>query len=135
MTADRVFCDSGVLVRYFVDDDPARSFAAARLIDGDIDVVVSTAVLLEAVHVLHGDYRIANPELGEGLIAFLTKANVELSDADQSGAVAALRWSLRVSARRIPDAIIAAAADRAGCDWIATFDEALTSPTVPVRLI
>jgi predicted nucleic acid-binding protein len=30
---------------------------------------------------------------------------------------------------------LAAAAEQAGCDWIATFDEAFTSPTVPSRLI
>jgi predicted nucleic acid-binding protein len=69
------------------------------------------------------------------LITFLTRENVELLDADRAATVAALRWSLRASARRIPDAIIAAAAERAGCDMIATFDESFASPTVPARLL
>ncbi len=77
----------------------------------------------------------ANPEIADALVAFLTKRGVELADADQAYAVAALRWSARVSARRIPDALIAAAADRAGCDIIATFDEALTTSSVPVRML
>jgi predicted nucleic acid-binding protein len=44
-------------------------------------------------------------------------------------------WSLTTSARRIPDAIIAKAAEASGVDYIATFDERMSSPGVPVRLI
>jgi len=131
----RIFIDSSVLIRYLVEDDVPRALAAADLIDGDDGLVISTSVLLEVVHVLRRDRNLGNPEIGQGLIAFLSKENVELIDADRAGTVAALQWSLRVSARRIPDAIIAAAAELAGCDRIATFDEAFVSPTVPVRLI
>lgn len=129
-----MFCDTSVLVRYFVGDDPPRSLAAARLVDSDQTLVVSTAVILELVHTLRHDYGASNPEIGNGLIRFLSQPTVELSDADRSSMVAALQWSLRVSARRIPDAVIAAAAERAGCDFIATFDETFSSPTVPVWL-
>lgn len=131
----RVFCDTGVLVRYFIDDDPPRSFAAATLVDSDHTLIVSTAVLLELVHALRTDYGIANPDLGAGLIRFLSRADVELSDADQAATIAGIDWTLRVSARRIPDALIAAAAEHARCDIIATFDESLQSPSVPVRRI
>jgi len=135
VSAARLFCDTSVLVRYFADDDPPRSLAAARMVDGDDTLVVSTASLLELVHVLRTDYGIHNPALGNGLIRFLTRENIELVDADQGATVAAIRWSLRVSARRIPDAIIAAAAEHARCDAIATFDERMESPGVPVRLL
>jgi len=54
-------------------------------------------------------------------------------DGPKAATIAGLDWSRRVSARRIPDALIAAAADHAGCDRIATFDESFRSPTVPVR--
>ena len=133
--SDRVFVDTSVLARAFAEDDPPRALAAARLLDGDATIVVSTGVLLELIHGLRTRYGIDNPRIGVGLITLLTRDNVELVDADQAAAVAAIRWTLRVAARRIPDAIIAAAADRAGCDWIATFDEGFTSPTVPVRTI
>jgi predicted nucleic acid-binding protein len=131
----RVFVDTSVLVRYFADDDPARSFAAAGLIDGGDTVVVSTTALLELVHVLRSDHGIGNPALAEVLIRFLSRANVELADADQAATITGLQWTTRVSARRIPDALIAAAAEHAGCDWIATFDERMASPTVAVRTI
>lgn len=133
--ARRVFCDTGILVRYFADDDPPRALAAARLVDGQDILVVSTTVLIEVAHVLRTQHGRTNPEVSEALVAFLTKRRVELSDADQSETVAALQWSARVSARRIPDALISAAAMRAGCDLIATFDERLTSPTIPVQML
>lgn len=131
----RVFCDTGVLVRYFADDDPPRALAAAQLIDGDDTLVISTGVLIEVAHVLRTEHGRTNPEISQALVAFLTKRGVELSDADQAQTVAALQWSARVSARRIPDALIAAAAERARCDVIATFDEGLTRSTVPVRML
>jgi predicted nucleic acid-binding protein len=133
--ARRVFCDTGVLVRYFAEDDPPRALAAARLIDGDDLLVVSTGVLIEVAHVLRTQHGHANPEIALALVAFLTKRGVELVDADRAQAVAALRWTARVSARRIPDALISAAAERAGCDFIATFDEGMRSSTVPVRML
>ena len=132
---DRIFCDTSVLVRYFAEDDPPRAMAAARLFDSDVTLVVSTVALLELIHVMRTDYGVANPALGEGLIRFLTRDGVELVDADQGATVAAIRWSLRSSARRIPDAILAAAAEHARCDAIATFDERMESPTVPVQLL
>lgn len=134
MMVRRVFCDTGILVRYFADDDPPRALAAARLIDGGDTLVISTAVLIEVVHVLRTQHGRANPEIANALIAFLTKRGVELVDADLPEAVAALRWSARVSARRVPDALISAAANHARCDLIATFDERMSTVDVPVRL-
>ena len=131
----RVFCDTGILIRYFADDDPPRALAAARLIDGGDTLVISTAVLIEVVHVLRTQHGRANPEIADALIAFLTKRGVELVDADEAEAVAALRWSARVSARRIPDALISAAAQHARCDLIATFDESMSAVDIPVRML
>lgn len=135
MMVRRVFCDTGILVRYFADDDPPRALAAARLIDGGDTLVISTAVLIEVVHVLRTQHGRADPEIADALIAFLTKRGVELVDADLPEAVAALRWSARVSARRVPDALISAAANHARCDLIATFDERMSTVDVPVRLL
>jgi predicted nucleic acid-binding protein len=133
--AERVFCDTGVLIRYFAEDDVPRALAALNLIESDATLVLSTGVLFEAVHTLRTQFGVTNPALGGGLIRFLSRANVELSDADSAAVVAGIQSSLNLSARRIGDAILAAAAEQAGCDWIATFDEAFASPTVPSRLL
>jgi predicted nucleic acid-binding protein len=131
----RVFCDTSVLVRYFAEDDIPRAAAAAQLIESDSLLVVSTGVLIELVHALRTQYGIPNPHLARLIGAFLLRSNVELSDADVNSVVTALQWSTRVSARRIPDAIVAAAAERAGCEVIVSFDEKFASPSVPVRLL
>lgn len=132
---ERVFCDSGVLIRYFAEDDLPRAIAALDLIESEARLVISTGVLFESIHTLRTQLGITNPTLGKGIIRFLTRANVELSDADAGSVIAGIEWSMQYSARRLPDAIIAAAAEQADCDWIATFDEAFSSPTVPSRLL
>jgi hypothetical protein len=90
---------------------------------------------MEAVHALRSTGLVSDPDIVGGLIAFLSRSNVELVDADKAYVVAALQRTLRISVCRVPDAIIAAAADQASCDWIATFDERFSSPRVPSRLL
>ena len=130
-----VFCDTSVLIRYFAEDDIPRALAASTLVDSETQLVVSTGVILETVHVLRTQYGFANPVLSELLVRFLSRRNVTVSDADKSGLIGALYWTQGVSARRISDAIVVAAAQRAGAEAIATFDEKMASPTVPVRML
>lgn len=131
----RVFCDTSVLIRYFAEDDIPRAVAAATLIDSDATLVVSTGVILETVHVLRGEHGFGNPDLVAVLVRFLSRSNVELADADKIGLIGALHWTQAFSARRIPDAVLVAAAQRASVEMIATFDEKMSSPSVPVRLL
>jgi predicted nucleic acid-binding protein len=132
---ERVFLDTSVLIRYLADEDPPRAFAAATLIESPRILVISGVVILETIHSLRTEMGLQNPTLALAIIAFLSRDNVELVDADRANVVAALRWTMESSARRIPDAILAATASQAGCDWIATFDEAFASPNVPSRLL
>jgi predicted nucleic acid-binding protein len=132
---ERVFLDASVVVRYLSEDDPARAVAAAELIDGDRTMVISGVVLLESMHALRTGMGHENPALSRALIRFLTRENVEIVDADKAHLVAALERAMGTSARRISDAVIAATAEHAGCAWMATFDEAFRSPTIPARLI
>jgi predicted nucleic acid-binding protein len=133
--SERVFLDTSVLIRYLAGGDPPRAFAAASLIDSNRTLVISGVALIETVHVMRTEAGMTNPDVARALIAFLSRANVELVDADRAHVVAALEWSLASSARRIPDAILASTASQARCDWIATFDESFASPTVPYRLL
>jgi predicted nucleic acid-binding protein len=132
---ERVFLDASVVVRYLAEDDPPRALAAAQLIEGERTLVVSGVVLLESMHALRAGLGHENPALGRALIRLLTRENVEVADADKAHLVVALERSLAASARRISDAVIAATAEHAGCAWIATFDEAFRSPSVPARTI
>jgi predicted nucleic acid-binding protein len=131
----RAFVDTSVLTRYFTEDDVPRALAAAQLVESDVELVISTSVLIELIHSLRTQQSMTNPQLGGLLVRFLSRPNVELVDADKADVISALFWTQNSSARRIPDAIISAAAHRAEVDYIATFDEKLRSPSVPVRLL
>ena len=130
-----VFCDTSVLIRYFAEDDIPRAAAAAALFDSDVELVISTGVILEAIHVLRTHYGFDNPILGDLLTRLLLRERIQVSDADKAGLLGALSWSRGSSARRIADALIATTAEQAGVDFIATFDEKVESPSVPVRLL
>lgn len=132
MTA--AFCDTSVLIRYFAEDDIARAAAAAALIDSDTRVVLSTAVIVETVHVLRRLYGFADLRIASLLLRFLSRTNVEVADADKAGVIAAIT-SIRGSSRRVPDALIVMAAQQARVDFIATLDEKLTSPLLQVRML
>lgn len=129
-----IFVDTSVLTRYFAEDDVPRALAAAQLVESDAELVISTSVLIELIHSLRTQQTMTNPQLGGLLIRFLSRPNVVLVDADKSTVISALFWTQNSSARRIPDAIISAAAHHAEVDFIATFDEKLGSSSVPVRL-
>lgn len=129
------FCDTSVLIRYFAEDDILRALAAAELIDSGTDLVLSTGVILETIHVLRTDYGFDNPILGDLLIRFLSRTNVNLIDADKAAVLDALSWTQNSSARRIADALLSTAAEQAEVDFIATFDEKLRSPLIPVRML
>ena len=130
-----VFCDTSVLIRYFAEDDIPRAAAAAAFLDSGQEIVVSTGVILECLHVLRSQHGFTNPVLADLFTRFLSLQRVTVSDADKSGVLGAIAWTRNVSARRIADALIVSAAKRAGVEAIATFDEAMSSPTVPVRLL
>lgn len=130
-----VFCDTSVLIRYFAEDDLPRAAAVAGLIDSGRDLVLSTGVLLETLHVLRTQHGFTSPLLADLFTTFLSHDRVSVSDADKAGLLGALAWTRGVSARRVADAIIVAAAERAGVEAIVTLDEAMSSPTVPIRLL
>ena len=129
-----VFCDTSVLIRYFAEDDIPRAAAAAALIDGDSTLAVSTTVILETLHVLRRRYGFDDELLGHLLSRFLSRTNVDLADADKRGVLSAIATN-QGSARRVPDALIVMAARQARVDYIATFDEKLRTPHVPVRML
>ena len=81
----------------------------------------------DAIALLKADHRKV-----EDLFAKFEKAR---DDNRKKALAREICLELQLSERRIPDALLAAAAEGAGCDWIATFDEQFASPSVPSRLI
>jgi predicted nucleic acid-binding protein len=135
MNEGRVFADTSVLIRYFAEDDIPRAVAAARLLEGGSTIVISTGVILEVLHVLRTEFGFQNPRLADLFVRLLTYAPVELADAEQAALTHAIAATRGMSARHISDAVLSAAAESARCNYIASFDEKLSSARVPVRLI
>ena len=88
-----VFCDTSVLIRYLAEDDVPRAAAAASLIDSDRTLVVSTTVLIELTHALRTSHGMTNAMIARLVVAFLSRRNVDLVDADKAAAIAGLFWS------------------------------------------
>ena len=81
---DRLFLDTNVLLRFFLDDIPHQSAAAARLmgrvVTGDVVVVISSTVLLEVVYVLEKRRHLPRLEIRQKLMTLIELSSVELDE-------------------------------------------------------
>lgn len=118
--------DTNVLVRFLVQDDPAQSARAAKLIERAVArneaLFVSDLVLCETVWVLLSAYRVPRAEVADLLAQVLKASHLAFRDAE------ALLRALRAFVRGKGDFteyVIREHALIAGCDDVATFDRAL----------
>jgi predicted nucleic acid-binding protein len=127
------FLDTSVIVRYLVEDQPALTDRAARIIDGSRDLLVTDIVIAEVAWVLTKVYRIPREAVVDDLVSFLQKENIGTWEMDKGEAVQGLllcRPSGRVS---FADAMVWAAARSAGAPLVYSFDERFPSDGVEVR--
>ena len=117
--------DTNVLARFVVADDPAQSAAATTLIDSLSEAepgYVSREVLIELVWLLRSVYAMPRDAIG-GVIDRLLRSSTLVVEADED-AVQALK-SYQAGAGDFADLMILAAARRAGCETLYTFDRRL----------
>ena len=126
--------ETSVLVRYLTDDPPEMAEVAAALIDGDRTVWVNALILAETWFTLARPYGLAREAIADLLVALVSRPNVQFLDMEKDDALVALmmcRPSNRVS---IADALIWAAARRAGASTY-TFDRRFPSDRLEVRVL
>ncbi len=114
--------DSNILVRFLVQDDPAQSAMARSLLSrcsAREPGFVGREVLVELVWVLERAYGRAAPDISSALIGLLEAEELVVEDADDVAAAAVAYGSGMTD---FADHMIAAAAMRAGCDTLYTFD-------------
>ena len=114
--------DTNILVRFLVQDDPDQSAKARSLLDRcsvKEPGFVGREVLIELVWVLERAYGRSPPSISAVLIGLLEAEELVLEDADDV-ATAAVAYGSGVA--EFADHMIAAAADRAGCGTLYTFD-------------
>jgi predicted nucleic-acid-binding protein len=115
--------DTNVLVRYVVQDDPAQSAAATRLIENFTAAdagFVSMIVVVETVWVLQSSYKADRPEIARVLETLLRSRELVVEHAE-------LVWqALRIftqSGADFADCLIQRCGHAAGCDQTVTFDQ------------
>jgi predicted nucleic-acid-binding protein len=115
--------DTNVLVRYVVQDDPAQSATASRLIENFTVAdpgFVSTIVVVETVWVLQSSYKAERAEIARMLETLLRSRELVVERAE-------LVWqALRIftqSGADFADCLVERCGHAAGCDETVTFDQ------------
>lgn len=115
--------DTNVLVRYVVQDDPAQSAVATRLIENFTAAdpgFVSMFVVVEMIWVLQSSYKAGRPEIARVLETLLRSRELVVERAE-------LVWqALRIFTRSegdFADCLIQRCGQAAGCDETVTFDQ------------
>ncbi len=120
-------------MRYLMNDAPMLADRAARIIDSDIELVLTGGVLAEVAFVLTKTYNIPRLIAVDQLIALVQKENIRCAGLDKSIVIQALllcRPSGRVS---FADALLWASARSAGQHVIYSFDKRFPSIGVTIR--
>jgi len=127
------FLDTSMVVRYLTGDPPGIAEEAARIIDGENDLVVTDVVIVETAYVLTSVYRVPRDVVVDHLIAFLQKENIAVHRLDERLVLQGLlmcRPSGRIS---FADAMVWAAARDADAEAIYSLDERFPREGICVR--
>ncbi len=114
--------DTNVLVRFLVQDEPVQARAAAEIMGGLTEAspgFISREVLLEVFRVLRAAYGLDRETLCDAVEGLATSIEIVVEDAGDALAAAAIA---RAGEADFADAMIVAAARRAGCEALVTFD-------------
>lgn len=119
--------DTDVLVRYFLQDDPEKGPAAARLIDGAHELGISLVALAEIAFVLSRNYGVPREEVVDRLVELLRKRNFEVLGMDKTLVASALLLCRPSGRVNYADALINADARAHIVERLYTFDERFPS--------
>ncbi len=115
--------DANIMIRYFVQDDPAQAKSASRLIRSltpEEPGWISIAVLMELNWVLGKKYKVERSELIRILTHLIESVSFEIESQQEVEAAIALYRTKNIG---FADCLIAVSALSAGCSPIFTFDK------------
>ncbi len=115
--------DTNVLVRYFLQDDPEKGPAPARLVDGAPELGISLVALAETAFVLSRSYGVPREQVVDRLVGLLRKRNIESLGIDKTMVASALLLCRPSGHVNYADALINAEARAHAVDRLYTFDE------------
>ena len=124
--------DTSMVVRYLTGDPSELAEVAARVIDGEDELLVTDVVLVETAYVLTSVYDVPRETVIDHLIALLRKANIDTFKIEKDLVLEALlmcRPSGRVS---FADALLWAAARSEPGAAVYSLDERFPSDGISV---
>ncbi|HEY9127648.1 MAG TPA: type II toxin-antitoxin system VapC family toxin [Acidobacteriaceae bacterium] len=116
--------DTNILVRLFMDDEPAQTAKVIRLLhslSAEEQGWISLPVVMELAWVLTKIYHVSRPELVRVLKTLLSRKELLLEQAELIHAAIHLYSKANVG---FADSIIMASSQAAGCSQTFTFDQA-----------
>jgi predicted nucleic acid-binding protein len=128
-----IAADTSVLVRYLVGTPVAQARQAARLIDDDLEIGISSVALAECAHILRTQYEVPARDVIDSLIDLVQRENIRMLGVSTELVVQHLVLARSMPGRPIPDALIVAAAVAGSAESLATFDRDQRRYGIPIR--
>jgi predicted nucleic acid-binding protein len=125
--------DTNVILRYLNQDHASLSQKAAEIIESDLQLLVTSAVLAECVYVLITVYAMPRTVVIDAVARFVQRANVLITHVDKSFAVESLLLCRDSGRVQVVDALLWAEAKTNGILDIYTFDRRFPSEDVTVH--
>lgn len=124
--------DTSVVVRYLAGLPADQALRARAFMDAAGDLGVSVLVLLETGHVLRANYGVRRQRVVDALLELVTLRNVAVIGLPKDVVVQALARAREIDSAPFADSLIAATAEVAGAESIATFDRKMRGHGLPV---
>ena len=124
--------DTSILIRYLVQDDPAQSLRANKIIDKLTEQApgfVSVVVVAEVAWVLRSRYKAKPLEIADAIERILSIDSLRVQNEQQ---VYQAVVAVRAGEGTLADALICALGSSAGCTKTLTFDERSRLPDFEV---
>ena len=114
--------DTNVILRYLTQDNETLALRASDIIDSERDLLISSAVLAECVHVLGTVYQMPRTVVIDAITEFIQRSNIILPHIEKALAVEAISFCRDSGRVHIVDALLWAEARTSMIADIYTFD-------------
>jgi len=114
--------DTNVILRYLTQDNEVLAQRAGDIIESERDLMISSAVLAECVHVLGTVYQMPRSVVIDAIVDFIQRSNIILPHIDKALAIEAITLCRDSGRVHIVDALLWAEARTSAIPDIYTFD-------------
>lgn len=124
--------DTSMIVRYLTGDPPDLAEVSAEMIDGVAPLLVTDVVIVETAYVLMSVYEVPRAAVVDGLIALLSKANIDTFRLGKDLALEALMHRRPAGRVSFADALVWGAGRSQANAAVCSLDEGLSDQGLAV---